>query len=49
MRGARAAETDHRITARILALLDEMHARRRRHAFDDDLVHAPGRLLRREA
>ena len=49
MRRAGAAEPDHRVGARILALLDQMDARRRRHALGDDLVDAPGGLDRRQA
>jgi len=43
-----AAEADDRVVARILAFLDEMDARRRRHALGDDLVNAVRRLERRE-
>ena len=49
MRRTGAAEADHGVMARVLALLDEMDAGGGAHAFDHDLVDAPGRFLDREA
>src|SRR5215208_4348080 len=43
-----AAEPDHGIAAGILALFDEVNARRRRHALYDNLVNAPGSFRNRE-
>src|SRR6185295_478728 len=49
VRRTRPAEADHRVVARVLALLDQVNARSRRHALGYDLVDAPGRLHRRKA
>ena len=49
VRGPGAAEADHGVAARILALLDEVDARGGGHALDDDLVDAARGLLDAEA
>ena len=48
VRGAGTAESHHGVATRILAALDQMNARRRRHTLGDDLVNAPRGLDGRE-